>query len=189
MPRVIYSDCTVFRLPDPSLSTLRPCYSGGQEVNERRQVAGGAVAGPGTLEHLSISYTGFRGFRMVGQQQQHHQYRQADSSEKEDSGTKEDRRLAEMDELGSEVFTLKLAMQEYEDRFAKLYQTEDRSKWRGPATLLVSVPFFFFFPFCFTSQCTMCRCRNGGRLPVGGLAAPHQYYCCTRRLFVSPHRI
>lgn len=43
-----------------------------------------------------------------------------------------------MDELESEVFNLKLAVQEYEDRLAQLYQTEDRSKWKGPATLLVS---------------------------------------------------
>lgn len=52
--------------------------------------------------------------------------------------TREDRTAREMDELGSEVFNLKLAMQDYEDRLAKLYQTEDRSKWRGPAVLLVS---------------------------------------------------
>lgn len=51
----------------------------------------------------------------------------------------EDTRAAEMDDLGSEVFNLKLALQEYEDRLSKLYQTEDRSKWKGPATLLVSV--------------------------------------------------
>lgn len=44
-----------------------------------------------------------------------------------------------MDKLGSEVFNLKLALQEYEDRLANLYQTEDRSKWKGPATLLVSL--------------------------------------------------
>lgn len=44
-----------------------------------------------------------------------------------------------MDELESEVFNLKLAVQEYEDRLAQLYQTEDRSNWKGPATLLVSV--------------------------------------------------
>lgn len=43
-----------------------------------------------------------------------------------------------MDELESEVFNLKLAVQEYEDRLAQLYQTEDRSRWKGPATLLVS---------------------------------------------------
>lgn len=43
-----------------------------------------------------------------------------------------------MQDLGSEVFNLKLAVQEYEDRLAKLYQTEDRSRWKGPATLLVS---------------------------------------------------
>lgn len=43
-----------------------------------------------------------------------------------------------MDQLGSEVFNLKLALQEYEDRLAKLYQTQNRSKWKGPATLLVS---------------------------------------------------
>ncbi|CAN0505101.1 unnamed protein product, partial [Ectocarpus sp. 8 AP-2014] len=52
---------------------------------------------------------------------------------------REDRRLAEMDAMGSEVFNLKLAVQEYEDRLAKLYQTEDRSKWRGPATLLTDL--------------------------------------------------
>lgn len=52
---------------------------------------------------------------------------------------KEGRRSAIIDELGSEVFNLKLALQEYEDRLAKLYQTEDRSKWKGPATLLVSL--------------------------------------------------
>lgn len=43
-----------------------------------------------------------------------------------------------MDDMGSEVFNLKLAVQEYEDRLAKLYQTEDRSMWRGSASLLVS---------------------------------------------------
>lgn len=43
-----------------------------------------------------------------------------------------------MDDMGSEVFNLKLAVQEYEDRLAKLYQTEDRSLWRGSASLLVS---------------------------------------------------
>ncbi|CAM9534429.1 unnamed protein product, partial [Scytosiphon promiscuus] len=53
--------------------------------------------------------------------------------------TREDRRLREMDELGSEVFNLKLAMQEYEERLAKLYQTEDRSQWRGPATILADL--------------------------------------------------
>eukprot|EP00903_Cladosiphon_okamuranus_P008308 g7992.t1 len=58
-----------------------------------------------------------------------------DKDKDKDSG-KEDRRSAEMDQMGSEVFNLKLALQEYEDRLAKLYQTEDRSKWKGPATLL-----------------------------------------------------
>lgn len=71
----------------------------------------------------------------------------SDKSEEE-----EERRSAEMEELGSEVFNLKLSLQEYEDRLAKLYQTEDRSKWRGPAMLLVSacVSFtMFFFRFFF----------------------------------------
>ena len=44
-----------------------------------------------------------------------------------------------VEELESQVFNLKLANQDYEDRLAKLYQTEDRSKWKGPAVLLVSV--------------------------------------------------
>lgn len=67
-------------------------------------------------------------FKMAGR---HHDEEQARLD-------KEDRRSAEMDELGSKVFNLKIALQEYEDRLAKLYQTEDRSKWKGPATLLVS---------------------------------------------------
>lgn len=68
-----------------------------------------------------------------------------DSDKSEEEEEEEQRRSAEMEELGSEVFNLKLSLQEYEDRLAKLYQTEDRSKWRGPAMLLVSAPHVFFF--------------------------------------------
>eukprot|EP00752_Nemacystus_decipiens_P012065 g10696.t1 len=53
--------------------------------------------------------------------------------------SKEAKRAKEMDELGREVFNLKLALQEYEDRLAKLYQTEDRSQWKGPATLITDL--------------------------------------------------
>lgn len=41
------------------------------------------------------------------------------------------------DALSAEVFNLKLAVQAYEERLAVLYQTEDRSRWRGSSTLLV----------------------------------------------------
>lgn len=79
-------------------------------------------------------------FKMARRQSQHDEerayYSDNKANDKEDSSK---RAAAEMDELGSEVFTLKLALQEYEDRLAKLYQTEDRSQWKGPATLLVSV--------------------------------------------------
>lgn len=62
----------------------------------------------------------------------------------------EDRKI--MDDLGSEVFNLKLAIQEYEDRLAQLYQTEDRSKWKGSATLIVS---FFCGSMLMSPRCCL----------------------------------
>ena len=72
-----------------------------------------------------------------------------------------------MDELGSEVFNLKLSLQEYEDRLAELYQTEDRSKWKGPATLLVS----FFVVSCGPQALYLHKIvRDGGRWGCGHCA-------------------
>lgn len=82
---------------------------------------------------------------------QHENHEQSCLEQDKDNKGREDRRSVEMDELGSEVFNLKLALHEYEDRLAKLYQTEDRSKWKGPATLLVS--FFFFLSRLYLRPC------------------------------------
>lgn len=82
---------------------------------------------------------------MTGRQQEEERA-YLDKGEEKDKD-RQDRRSAEMDRLGSEVFNLKMALQDYEDRLAKLYQTEDRSKWKGPATLLVSV-FFVLSLLC-----------------------------------------
>lgn len=42
-----------------------------------------------------------------------------------------------LDAMGLEVYDLKQSVQAYESCLAELYQTEDKSKWTGPARLLV----------------------------------------------------